>query len=390
MELDINSALLSAQFFLSSRVGINETGFDTNCKLEKTPIEIFDINKKILFYDFYIKSNNGIVASIRCAANKGVGDPIVSYTHNPFDPNVDKLLISKNFSSNNTTVIKSCYTCYAYPKVGVEIEWQESIKTTTLRSLFDPYSLELLDKDISSWENQTPINEADGYFYISYFDWIPEGGEQELYEQRINVIKRITERATKTQLSAKQRTALEKTSYKISDYDFDNLSDYFIKNKPAQRIISMPVQLIGQETKDYCALASAQMLLSYYNKQFTQQQLIVPMGYHTGGTSQKDQVNGYKQLLGDKFKIIYDREPAWEKSVAEINSNRPFKSGIFCHARVCAGYQILIYLDPETRSPIREEHYLLIHDPLPENHGHIYWELFDKQTYYNTITINLS
>jgi len=57
------------------------------------------------------------------------------------------------------------------------------------------------------------------------------------------------------------------------------------------------------------------------------------------GTSNPNQVAGYESLSNKCLTATYDSSADWSEAKAEIDPNRPVKSGIPGHSRACAGWK---------------------------------------------------
>jgi hypothetical protein len=133
--------------------------------------------------------------------------------------------------------------------------------------------------------------------------------------------------------------------------------------------------LHAQQTNVYCAVATGQMILDFYRYNFTQDQVAAAMGTGASGTSNAGQADGYKKLSNYCLDAIIDETANWTEAKAEIDANRPLKSGISGHARACFGWKrqnLILPGKPQGR-------WLYIVDPWPWNAdickgGAIYWE----------------
>jgi hypothetical protein len=144
-------------------------------------------------------------------------------------------------------------------------------------------------------------------------------------------------------------------------------------------------ELYAQQTNVFCAVATGQMILDFYRRPFSQDEIAVAMGTGAGGTSWAGQEQGYISLSNGCLEAAHDYSPTWAKGKAQIDANRPFKSGIPGHARACAGWQRqLLFLLPR----ISQQRWLQIYDPWPWNSdicagGAVYWEEWTSQTHTN-------
>jgi len=103
-----------------------------------------------------------------------------------------------------------------------------------------------------------------------------------------------------------------------------------------------------------------------------------------GGTGVEDQATGIESLTNNSFNATVDYSADWAEAKAEIDANRPLKSGIPGHARACAGWkrQNIFIIG---QSPRR---WLRIYDPWPWNAnicegGAVVWEDWDAVTHTN-------
>ncbi len=146
--------------------------------------------------------------------------------------------------------------------------------------------------------------------------------------------------------------------------------------------------LYAQQTSVYCAVATGQMILDFYRWPYTQDEIATAMGTGPGGTDNPGQVAGYESLTRNCMDATYDTSADWSEAKAEIDANRPVKSGIPGHARACAGWkrQNLFFIGQEPKR------WLQIYDPWPWNAdlcqgGKIVWEDWDSVTHTNFIYV---
>jgi hypothetical protein len=146
--------------------------------------------------------------------------------------------------------------------------------------------------------------------------------------------------------------------------------------------------LYAQQTNVFCAVATGQMILDFHRWPFTQDQIATAMSTDAGGTTNPNQVAGYESLTNNSFDATFDGSADWAEAKAEIDANRPVKSGIPGHARACAGWkrQNLFFV---TQAPKR---WLQIYDPWPWNAnicegGNVSWEDWDAVNHTNFIFV---
>jgi hypothetical protein len=146
--------------------------------------------------------------------------------------------------------------------------------------------------------------------------------------------------------------------------------------------------LYAQQTNVYCAVATGQMILDFHRWPYTQDQIATAMETGAGGTSHAGQIAGYQALSNNAFVATYDDTADWSEAKAEIDQNRPVKSGIPGHARACSGWKRQNIFS--VRQPAKR--WLQIYDPWPWNAdlcqgGAVVWEDWDAVTHTNFVYV---
>jgi hypothetical protein len=133
------------------------------------------------------------------------------------------------------------------------------------------------------------------------------------------------------------------------------------------------------------------MILDFYKYHFDQTDIAAAMSTGAGGTTNPNQVTGYESLSNNGLDATYDSTASWSEAKAEIDANRPVKSGIPGHARAVAGWKrqnfFLVGASPKQ--------WIKVFDPWPWNTdicdgGAIYWEDWDAVTHTNWIYVRHS
>lgn len=395
MIINIQTALFAAQFFLASKTssqfemaGISSLTNDS--KLDPSPVLIYDLSgAELLFYDFYVISGKKLIGSIRCAANKLVGDPIIAYIATPFQKDTTDRVVDVFRNANPvTSIVDVKLICYSYPKIGVLVE------SENIAMLYCAYTYNIINSNPDLEKINT--HKKEGGDYLNYKNAVSEGaGEDSLYDKGLKEILSVIDMASEPiePLSIIQPLSfrlLSEHPRNLDGYEYEYLSEFFKNNPPAIRSLVLPVPLIGQELKDYCAMATAQMILKYIGIKLTQAEIADYLNYSDGGATPIDQMRGYKNILGDKAEIKFDDTPTWEEAIDALQKYMPFKSGVGLHARVCRGWKRFIYLDKVSKKSIREENYFLINDPYPAGFGSSYWESISIHIYRNAMTFSLT
>jgi hypothetical protein len=116
------------------------------------------------------------------------------------------------------------------------------------------------------------------------------------------------------------------------------------------------------------------------------------MGVSSSGmtlTSNAAQKTAYESLSNKALvATILDRALTWEMARDEINENRPIKSGVEGHARVCAGW----LEEPPASVAQRPRRWLRLYDPQPSDPdpcvgGKTTWEKWTTVTHTNFIFV---
>ncbi|HOW13530.1 C39 family peptidase [Methanosarcina sp.] len=318
--------------------------------IDPKPLELYDINDKKLFYEFSVCKNNEVIGNIKVCADKKLGQSVQSLEFNPksFDAN-EAIKKSIEIAKNTylTGEIKSTkMVVYNYPDVGAMTVVKDKTTGNEHRIFVDAYTLEVIpDK---------PATETENGVWSFYEDRLKNGIDKNLkdWQESDNVSKFIEQETTEKG----SNTSAPITEEKISALS----SDATITSTTTTKTLNVP--LCAQETSYYCAVASAQMIAKYYGITTHSQSYIYQIMGGTGGTLNNTQQLVYYQGsngLNKPGSIYVTSGLTFNSAVAEINSNRPFKSAITNHARVCRGYTY-------TSDGIQ---YLKINDPAPVGSG---------------------
>lgn len=364
----------------------------------KTPTTIFDINGYPLFHDYTLKSGRSAIGKIRAAASKVLGTPVISY-----QIGADKFNINEAMKEA-TEVIKKKHrgarigapklVCYSYPKLGAM--FNVSRRGGSEKIILDLPSLQPVQI--------TSPDDKEGAYAWSFYDKISNTDQTKrvkLFEKH----EKIREEApAKTLASLATTKSLINKDYQKYVVDIETLFNYesgrklqfcnhyndgFSKFSIAKTGTTGHecFQLHAQEVSDYCAVATAQMILCYYRYYYTQDQIAPDLGYTAGNGCPSNQGPGYETLSNNHLDASFDSSPTWEKAKDQIDVLHPLKSGITGHARACAGYMSSKIGLTRTKS-------LYVYDPWPWNSdlklgGSVYWEDWDAVSHTNYIYTEL-
>lgn len=362
-----------------------------NTQVEEKPLVIHDLNGQVLFYEYQIKSKNQVVGVVKGSASKSLGSPVPQIQLGPRRWDPDAAVINARGRVKklypNADISGTEFVCYSYPKIGVKVDLID--KTGGIQSfIFDVASTNLVERFGS--------DELEGFTSRSIYDEITEQDvtkrearwnamDKELQEVKIK-IPRIFEQG----VNPDERKPIEEVYIKQSIYPAISISLF------SQKIIQYCPHcsthdckaLHSQQTDVYCAVATGQMILDFYRYYYSQAEIATAMGTGSGGTGQSGQIAGYQSLSRQCLEATLDETASWSEAKAEIDANRPLKSGIPGHARACFGWKRQnIYLIGT--APAR---WLYILDPWPWNSnicqgGAVYWEDWTAKDHTNFIYV---
>ncbi|WP_445475715.1 C39 family peptidase [Methanococcoides methylutens] len=304
--------------------------------IDSQPVEFYDIDGKKLHYLFSVYDGRQLIGRIEVNANKTLGYPVQAFEFDPtpFDQNeaMEKSIKIANDKYPAGDIQSTKMVVYSYPKYGAMSLVIDKTTGDKHRVIVDAYSLELMP-DKRATEKEPGI--------WSVYDSISEdvvGENVAKWEEGVEIVQ-----------------AMEEPFFGMQE----SLSAPYKK---------LSVPLYGQEESYYCAPATAQMIAKYYGVTHAQADIIAIMGGDENGCSDSEQLTYYKASNGlDKDGSYIDSSPTFNEVVSEIDNNRPLKSGVSNHARVCTGYRTTVY----------GLQYIFINDPWPVGYGMSREELWD-------------
>lgn len=318
--------------------------------------ELFDVNGRLLFRDYVLDQGRGAELRIRTAASDLLRAPVWAVSSGPkLDlAGLTKVALSamKNATIGSLKPIKFKgrvnWVVYSYPKIG--------IRCTLDTSPADEFIFDIGDHSV------TPVNAfmthsdpEDVTIAWSPFDTIAPstiGLYRARWRKHFDSLPQVPARAAnlKSALEATESTTVE------------------------ERSVNPELQIVGQETDVYCALATAQMLLAHHGVIRSQDEIAEAMQVGRSGTSVQNQLSGFAVLSENMLAASLDETTSFSDGKLEILSNRPFKSGIPGHARACGGFKVQ-----------DEKCWLYIYDPWPPRQGSVYYENWDAVMHTNFI-----
>lgn len=308
-------------------------------------IPIYDFRSRLLFRDKVGKLPDGTKVTVRTAGNALLSAPVVSTNVGPFFDIHDAMGKALQVAREHDLVPiegEKSLICYSYPKLGLLCRRRDNGAE---------YVIDLGDLSIVDVGATSQLHTTEGLMTWSPYDQIAP----ETVDSATGSWKEISDRLSGDVTSGPLTAAV---------------------TRPAQvQQQTLKLQLRGQETNVFCAVAVAQMILDFYGIQRTQQQIALAM--HTGakGTEPSDEVAGFEALSGHTLTATLEEKPTFEDARNEIVQARPLKSGVPGHARTIGGYKV------------DDQQLLYIYDPWPSNKGSIYWESYAMKKESNYIYV---
>ena len=115
------------------------------------PVTVFDLNGQPLFYDFPVIGVNGDgVGTVRAAAATPLAEPIMSTYVGPVrwsvSPATERAtgVVTREYGGR---VLRTFLVCYAYPKLGIAVEWQKG-RRSAQRTIFDISDLSVVPEAV--------------------------------------------------------------------------------------------------------------------------------------------------------------------------------------------------------------------------------------------------
>jgi len=353
--------------------------------LEEKPLIIYDLNGKALFYEFEIKNGDMVTGAVKASASKAIGSTAMQIQLTPrlWDPDVAFKKANEKVKDlyPKAKVLDAELVCYSYPKIGVRVTIEDP-KTGNGSLIFDVASLSLVQR--------FGADELEGFTAWSFYDQLilPEAANREerwnAHKKAFNALGKHSKRIIRKAGANKEIKKAFIEDYAATIARLDRPVSPIIPIKPtSQNVIHYSPhctthdcwKLLAQQTDMYCAVATGQMILDFYRYYYSQAEIAAAMGTGAGGTSNDGQTQGYQKLSYYCLEPVIDTSADWAEAKAEIDANRPLKSGISGHARACFGWKranIWIVSLPQPK-------WLYILDPWPWNAdlcmgGAEYWE----------------
>jgi hypothetical protein len=356
-------------------------------EVDSSPLVLRDLNGAELFFEFTLRSGDKAVGSVKASASRLIGSPVVAVQLGArrWDPDYAlKAAREKAKKQHPRTKIRgTSLVCYSYPKVGVRVDLGSGDdQRSLLYDASDLCQIEVFGSDAregsSAWSFYDDIVTPHAERNRRRFD---------LAEQELDATVKRTKNALSTAFTERELPRLKASLVLDSVYAYPFISSHVLKYGPRCSPHDC-FMLYAQQTNVYCAVATGQMILDFHRWPYTQDQIATAMETGAGGTSHAGQIAGYQALSNNAFVATYDDTADWSEAKAEIDQNRPVKSGIPGHARACSGWKRQNIFS--VRQPAKR--WLQIYDPWPWNAdlcqgGAVVWEDWDAVTHTNFVYV---
>jgi hypothetical protein len=369
-------ALLTSQLF--SSLGVRGVARLAEATFSDQPIVLYDVNGEPLFHDYALVSGGATVGTIRTAANRKLGSPVISIHHTPpgWSPASALRLARESLHATESNAVIEAWqlVVYAYPKIGIRLNYKVSGKNATQTQIFDASS----GNPVSN--STDPDHQFSQYSFLDSLETGDVRARRERYEDAEKKIQEL-----KASQPALFEGALSKTQLATALPQLSSLGTQSGTVRLSPYCPNSPIGLThyAQILDYFCVDASAQMLMEHYGWNYTQNQIAVAMGTTAaaGGTTGAGLTTGFASLTNNSLPLTFDngatRAQQFQDAITEVSANRPLFTQVPHHYRVCVGFfentiQILWFT-------LGLNQMLYIYDPWPWNPdlcqgGAIYWE----------------
>ena len=364
----------------------------------KTPLTIYDINGRPLFYDYTLKRGKKTLGTVRTAASKILGKPVIRYQLGEPGLNLPESIAKADAKIKKmyprARISRRKIVCYSYPKLG--LMYHVLARRERERIILDLPTLNKVPE-------AKPDLKREGAYAWSFYDTIKPDERR----KKLDTFKKFNEIRLQTPKKLREGLKVAKTLQKKEILSYVNTFTpmlYFYYGRTLQFCshyndsfgLILPYTakkghhcfiLHAQQKSDYCAVATCQMILCYYRYYYSQDDIAPSLGYSAGSGCPSDQSAGYESLTNNHLDATYDSSPTWEKAKDQIDQLKPLKSGIPGHARAVAGYYKSNFGGTESKM-------VYVYDPWPWDAdltagGQVSWEDWDSITHTNFIYTDL-
>lgn len=351
--------------------------------IDPEPLVIHDLNGEPLFYEFTARDGEHEFGRVKASASRLVGSPVVTFEQGPRKWDVDRAKEAATAAAAKayprSEVTARDLVCYSYPKIGVRVEVEGKRAGSVICDVSDGSLVRRFGEDEpegqTAWSFLDATTADDAELRLRRFD----RHERELEEVLAASPQLFTDRLEAGALDELKARLVLRSDYLFIPFFSEKVLAFAPRCNGHECF-----ELYGQHTSVYCAVATGQMILDFYRYHFDQDTIAAAMGTNATGTTFAGQELGYETLSNGCLEAAHDFTPTWAEAKAELDANRPCKSGISGHARACGGWR----RQNITLLGATPKRWLKIYDPWPWNTdicqgGAVYWEDWDAVTHTN-------
>jgi len=392
------TASLIASFHLASKA---QTAIADNCtaplvgaKLsDAPPLLVHDLLGQPLYYDFFAFKGEVPAGRLRVSADSDLG--VALHSLEPIQAVPDLGAASNQAWSDLAGMqrvderVDELPVCYSDHKLGLRLRYKQSGNPMT--AVYDVYERRLVawfpgdapEVPEGGWE---PDEQSEGVGVFSILQSLPEAGDPTpATATEVDATVRAMQEALGQSRSWKALSPAR--ADEIGPEEFQAAQQYFADHPPVVSASMLPIDIVGQQTPVFCAVASANMILKYYGFNYTQDEIAQAMHPDSSGCTNPKQVAAYAALSNGRLAASYDTSPTFDEAFKVCNEYAPMKSGVPGHARVCRGWKKYTYVSPADGQVQKEEYWYLINDPWPVGQGRVRWENSSSPQYRNFIYV---
>jgi len=359
------------QSFSSDIALLSDKNLDGSAISQVEPLIIYDLTGGPLFADFEIADPRGVkVGAVRSSALQKKLPLIDSILigNQWFDaPSAIEKAKQAALAQNIGAIIDAKIVCYGYPRMGALVTCQTSTGPHSL--LYDAAAGVL----VKQWDGKyNPASEAgvplperpEGQPFYSILTEIPEAGPG-VVTPSIHQWNRLESVFGKAKAGG----------FAPLKFSLESLGQAGVRF--AVRGALLPAVLYSQITEVYCAVATAEMMLSFVGISKKQNDIAAAMNTGPSGTTNPDFLHGMTILSSGKVTGQFINLPGFADCVQVVEQMLPAKSGIPGHARLLRGWREYIFFD-DSGTVLDKEQFLIINDPYPTTSGQLVLENFTK------------
>ena len=361
-------------------------------RIADTPLTIHDLDGRALFFDFEVVGDDGMLGTVQASASREIGPAVLATRvgERRWDPEVATreatAAVKSEYKGQRVKVTGTELVCYCWPKIGVRVDFTAP-QLGDRSVIYDVADLLPIQR--------YGVDQKEGSTAYSFY---AEQVQPSLERRR----RRWGHEEEDLDLIRRAAPELLDDGFTIREEVRAGLAEKLLERLHLERLVLTHQQtvrfgprcsphecmeLYAQQTDVFCAVATGQMVLDFHRWHFTQNQIAATMGTDASGTSQQGQIDGYQGRSNGCLVATFDGTADFAEAAAEIDANRPFKSGIPGHARCGAGYEWTWSF-----AKFGFNRSLKVYDPWPWNAdicqgGAITWEDWDTVDHTNFIYV---